>query len=228
MHRLAAAVRAGAVLVGLLAALAPSGPAGASVLSDSPTLPVLGMPYLPAAGAGCFAAAGVCITAGSLTLTSLLSSSLDAAGQTIVTTAAYSGLLTTLAAVPIALVQLLGTVEQLVQGRGSATELGRWTTGLVAMSLNGTVLGRNLTLGLDPAQASTGVTSVAPLPGSDGTYVIDSFFDVFFMLTLEGSPPLSTTVGPIRGELTAVPEPAVLALLLGSCLMLAAVARRRG
>ena len=51
-----------------------------------------------------------------------------------------------------------------------------------------------------------------PVPGQEGLFGIDSFFDVFLELTLESSTPLQTTRGPIRT--TLVPAPAPLSLLV--------------
>jgi hypothetical protein len=195
----------------------------AAVLSPEPTLPLLGVPYMSAIGAGCFPFAGVCVTAGTLTPVSLVSSTFDASGQEIVANVVYSGLLTTLANVPLGPISLVGTMEQEVVGRLFATEVGTWETELVALSLSGPVLSRTFTLMLAGSPPSTGETSIVSLGTSnDAGFRIDSFFDVFVTLMLDTTPPLITTRGPIRASL--VPEPDSLALLgLG----LAALACRR-
>jgi hypothetical protein len=51
------------------------GPARADVISSTATLPLLDVPYVASTGAGCFPTAGVCVAGGSLTLTSLVSTS---------------------------------------------------------------------------------------------------------------------------------------------------------
>jgi hypothetical protein len=189
--------------------------AWASVITSTPTLPVLGVGYTSATGVGCFPAAGVCVSPGTITPTSLISSTFDASGQEIVANVSYTGTLTTLADVPIGPVTLLGTMEELVLGRTFATELGSWATELVALSLSGTVLGHTLTLMLDPSTPSTGSTSIVDLGNpNQPTFRIDSFFDVFVELQLDTVPPLvahravRATLGP-----ALVPEPATLLLV---------------
>ena len=175
-----------------------------------------------------FSIAGVCISAASLELTSVVLSEFTASGQHIVTTAEYIGMLTTTGGTPIGEVNLSGILEQEVLGRTFATELGSWTTNLLALSLTGPVLGFTLTVGLDPTNLSSGVSSVLPVPG-DQLFRIDSFFDVFVEADLDSVPPLHTTRGPLRFEAspTAVPEPASGALLaLGAAVFLAARRRR--
>jgi hypothetical protein len=202
-------------------------PAAASVITFDPSLPVLGVPYTTGVGAGCFPVAAVCISAPSLELTSVVLSEFTASGQHIVTTASYAGLLTTTTGTPLGAITLSGIVEQEVLGRTFATELGSWTTNLLALSLTGPVLGHTLTVALDPTHLSSGVSSVLPVLGDDQLFRIDSFFDVFVQADLNSVPPLHTTRGPLRFEAaaTTVPEPASGALLaLGSAFL---AARRR-
>lgn len=222
-------------IIGLLAAAAIgqvvcAGVANASVISSSPTLPVLGVPYTSASGAGCFPALNRCITAGSLTLTSVVSSGFNPAGQDIVANATYAGLLTTTSGVPVMPVTLTGTLEEEVFGRTTSTELGTWNTELLSLSLSGTLLGGTLTLGLDPMHSSDGTASIAKIHiGNAEAFSISSFFDVFVELSLDGAlglPPLSTTRGPITFGL-GVPEPATMALMFPALLGLAAMRRRR-
>jgi hypothetical protein len=186
-------------------------PSSASVLTLAPTLPLLGTPYTAIVGAGCFPAAGVCISAGSIVLDDLVSSEFDAAGQAIVTTASYSGALTTLGGALLGPLTLAGTVEQFVVGRTIANQVGTWTTTLVALSLAGPALGHTLTVGLDPTHESLGETSLVPL-GAGQLFLADSFFDIFVRIGLDSDPPLSATRGPLRFE--TVPEPSA-ALILG-------------
>ena len=199
-----------------------TGSAEASIISTSPSLPLIGIPYLSASGAGCFDAAGVCVLPGPLVQTSLVSSDFTSAGQDIVTNAVYQSTLTTLTGTPIGTIKLTGTVEQLIEGRTSDLETGSWMTELTNLSLSGSVLGATLSAMLDPSNPSTGTTSVEPL-GERG-FTINSFFDVFVDLSLNTG--LSTSVGPILTTAVPVPEPSIWALMLIGFAGLGVAARR--
>lgn len=200
------------LLASIFSAAAMTGPVEAAIISDSPSLPLLGVPYISPTGAGCFTLAGVCVTPGTFVLTSTVSSTFTAAGQDIVADASYDGTLTTLGGTLIGPFSLTGTVEELVLGRTSDTELGSWTTDLVTLSLSGPVLGHTLVATQDSANPSTGVTSIQAIAvGNQQRFRIDSFFDVFIDVSLEGTG-LSASVGPITVE--AVPEPPAWTLMI--------------
>jgi hypothetical protein len=205
--------------------------ARADIISSSPSLPVLDVPYTSAVGAGCFPLAGFCITAGALTLTAPVTSNIVGSNQDITTGASYSGELTTYpGGTPITPVNLTGTIEQEVLGRTSNTETGTWVTDITSLSLSGTVDGYPLDLTLDLADPSTGSTSITSLGGGQGNqggslYDISSFFDVFVDLTYHTPTPLHVTK-EITGEI-GVPEPASLVLLAAPLLALAVARRRR-
>ena len=203
-----------ALIAGIAVVLAVVPAAWASIITSSPTLPVIGSHYASATGVGCFPAvppAGVCVAPGIITITSLLSSAFDASGQDIVAAVSYAGTLTTLGGTPIGPISLSGTMGQEVFGRTDAEATGTWDTELTSLSLTGTLLGFPLTLGLDPAHTSTGTASIVPLGSeSDPLFRIDSFFDIFVELKLASPVPLSTTRGPIAVALVSVPASLVL------------------
>jgi hypothetical protein len=219
-----------AVLAAGAVAFAAATPARASAISDSPTLPLLGVPYVTANSDACFLApVNVCVTGGAITLTAPVSSVFDATGQDITTGAVFSATLTTLSHVPILPILLSGTVEQEVVGRTFSTEIGSWTTNLISLSLSGPVLGHTLTVGLDPAHDSTGVTSITPIASNGlNLFRIDSFFDVFIELSLDTVPPLSTTREITAEAVQAVPEPSSLAAIAIALPMMLVIWRRRG
>lgn len=203
--------------------------ASASVISATPTLPMLGVPYGSAVGAGCFPTAGVCIEPGTLVQTSLVAQAFVPAGQDITTNTSYTGTLTNLSHMPIGSLVLTGTIRELIEGRTSATQTGTWTTRLLDLSLTGTVLGATLTVTLDPAHDTVGSASVLPVGGGshDGQFLIDSYYDLYLALALDARVPLATTRGPVRVTAGEVPEPASVTLLGAAILGLIGAGRRR-
>jgi len=100
----------------------------------------------------------------------------------------------------------------------------------VSLSLSGSILGNTLTLNLDPAHEdeSIGTTSIAPIgPSGTGGFRIDSFFDVFVELSLDGPIPLATTREITVEAVQAVPEPSSMAAIAIALSMMAVIYRRR-
>ena len=107
---------------GLAAAGALTGSAEASIISNSPSLPLLGVPYIATTGVGCFDAAMVCVAPGQFTLASTVSSvfvpaeGMLPAVQDIVADATFDATLTTLGGTLIGPISLTGTVDKSVEG----------------------------------------------------------------------------------------------------------------
>jgi hypothetical protein len=83
------------------------------------------------------------------------------------------------------LVELTGPVKTIVRGKGGATT-GSWDTEIISMSLSGDVGGVSIELRESPSKKSPGETKVSD--NGDGTFQIDSFFDVFVELSVDGGP----------------------------------------
>ena len=228
LHRMGACRLVVSLAIASCFSWAGHGSALAAVISGTPTLPLLGVPYSSATGVGCFPTAGFCIEAGSLTFTALSSKSFNTSGEDLTMQASYTGTLTDTSDHILGPLLLTGSVEEQVLGRTFSTETGSWNTKLVSLALSGPLQGHTLSLGLG-ASDSTGTNSIDPIGG--GLYQIDSFFDVFVDLTLDTNTPLHATRGPVLLTLqpTPVPAPAGLTLLAAPVLFLSlAHWRRRG
>ena len=100
---------------------------------------------------------------------------------------------------------LSGPVSVEVFGKVGNT-LGTFNTQMLSMDLTGNVAGHSVEIKTDPAQASTGQTTIADNGG--GTFHITSFFDVFTELSLDNGPFIPQSNGPALVTLTATPVPA--------------------
>jgi MYXO-CTERM domain-containing protein len=76
-----------------------------------------------------------------------------------------------------------------------------------------------------PTLPSLGQTTITPLGG--GLYRIDSFFDVFTELSIDGGQNWIPSQGPTHVDLTNTPLPATWALFLSGVGLLAFLRRRK-
>jgi hypothetical protein len=106
---------------------------------------------------------------------------------------------------------------------GSAT--GTFSTELLGMNLSGSSAYGPFLLRESPTIASTGQTTITGLGG--GLYQIDSFFDVFTELSVDGGVTWIPSSGPTRVTLQSAPEPSAAGLLGAAMLSLAGLSRRR-
>jgi len=198
--------------------------------SESPTLPLLGSPYTIGGGT-CFPIAQFCVAGGELTLTSVVPGGFVQSGSNQFITAYATDVIqvNNLSSVPVGTVTLTGTVEQEVIGRLSPDSLGSWTVDLISLSLSGTLAGYPVTLELNPADLAldSGTTSIVQ---DKAFFDVSSYFDVFATVSYNppGGPLTATPSGTATATPALAPEPATLALLGGSLLVMSAVRRRRG
>jgi hypothetical protein len=113
-------------------------------------------------------------------------------------------------------------------GSGSSVPNGMWSIELSGLEFRGEIMGPGgplmATLRESPTLASLGQHMLTDLP--DGGLHIDSFFDIFWELSLDGDP-FTPAEGPVRlGITTIVPEPAS-AILLGMASMTITFCGRR-
>jgi hypothetical protein len=130
-------------------------------------------------------------------------------------------------------IQMQGPVHTNAYGKGPSNPTGVFPTEMVFMHLTSTTPGpmgppimvREMDGTNNPNQMSTGVTDILPLGG--GMYHIDSFFDVFTELSLDGGTTWIPSNGPTHVTLY-VPEPASFMLVaLGLMSVSGLIGRRR-
>jgi len=109
---------------------------------------------------------------------------------------------------PPAPFDLAGPVETIVYQRTSDSETGTFVTQMLSMDLTGNVLGHAVEIMLDPNMLTLGMTSITPETGP-GAFHIDSFFDIFTEISIDGSP-FTPSTGSTRVTLQTIPEPSAL------------------
>jgi len=131
--------------------------------------------------------------------------------------------------VPFTSFSLLGTLDLTLAGRTTLTQSGTFSATVTAEDYPGTIDGIPAVITLDPSQTSTAqikITQVESGVNQLPLYRIDSTFDIFSEISLEGEAPIPIGGFPITG--VGAPEPATLVLLGLPLAALAGLRRRAG
>lgn len=103
--------------------------------------------------------------------------------------------------------ELTGPVSTKVYNKAGNT-LGTWNTEIVSMAMTGSIGGVDILIRESPTLSSIGITSVE----SGSNFRIDSFFDVFTELSVDGGQTWMPSEGSCR--MTLVPEPTTICLFV--------------
>jgi hypothetical protein len=124
-------------------------------------------------------------------------------------------------------IEMNGPVSTAAYLKGPTDTTGTFDTEMLSMMLTGITPLGPVMVRESPTKASTGKTSITPIGG--GMYHIDSFFDVFTELSLDGGATWIPKAGPrgTRVTLGGVPEPSSIGLAGIALIGLAGLARRR-
>ena len=107
---------------------------------------------------------------------------------------------------------LTGPVQVEAFGKAGQTT-GTFNTQMLSMDMTGAVGGHSVEVKTDPANPTTGQTTITDIGG--GNFRITSFFDVFTELSIDGGPFIPQSNGPTTVTATALPEPASMAVWAG-------------
>lgn len=118
---------------------------------------------------------------------------------------------------------LSGPVSITYFGKTALDEVGTFNDQITSLDLTGTFNGHTAEIILNPAQNTTGQTTITHLGGEPPAFRIDSFFDVFTELSIDGG---TFIPGPERTADLTTPEPASAAFAMVG-LLTAAVCRLR-
>jgi hypothetical protein len=129
------------------------------------------------------------------------------------------------AGVPIGSFLVTGPLDLTLFGRSGPNDTGTFSATVTAEDYQGSIGGASLEITLDPSQTSTAQITITPLEGEPPLFRIDSFFDIFSQISIDGSAPIPIGGFPITG--VAAPEPATPALLGLPLVALAGLRRRR-
>jgi hypothetical protein len=202
-------------LIAIVIAVTGTGGAKASFITNSPD------PFPPGSG---FVQASGCLTGGPLSglcadnvvgriLSS--SSSFPGDGQGFVLDEAVTGDISD-NGVPIGSFSVEGSLDVTLLGRSNPFQTGTFDGVVTFEDYLGVLVPVGAPVGveftLDPSQPSTAEVTIAELQGNRNLYRIDSFFDIFSQISIEGGAPIPVGGFPIT--VVGVPEPPTWTLLL--------------
>jgi hypothetical protein len=124
---------------------------------------------------------------------------------------------------PLQPIMMSGPVDTVAYNKGPTDTTGTFDTEMLSMSLTGA----GVMIRESPTRASTGKTSITDIGG--GMYHIDSFFDVFTELSVDGGMTWIPKAGNrgTRVYLGGIPEPSSLVLATLAMFGAAGLTRRR-
>jgi hypothetical protein len=123
-------------------------------------------------------------------------------------------------------ITLTGPVQIQINGRPDNTTLGEFSTEMLSMVLSGTTPLGPIQIRESPTLASLGSTKITD--NGNGTFHIDSFFDVFTELSVDGGQSWHpSTTGAARVDLVDSPEPGTWFLVSAALIGVGAIRRRK-
>lgn len=102
---------------------------------------------------------------------------------------------------------------------------GTFNTEMLALNLSGGGLAPGMMFRESPTNPSLGVTTITSLGG--GQFQIDSFFDIFMQLTVDGGQTWIPEASGVGKRIDLVPEPTGMSLLAAGLVGILGFARRR-
>jgi len=217
-------------VVAAIGSLALAVPASAALTTSSPTIPPVGGVFT-STDVQLYSISGFSLTLRNmeLTMNAPITQSPSGANELENFMATLNGLsdinITGTGSFPNVPASSSGAGSSFAFGKAGPTATGTFDTEMLSLNLSGSTALGPFMIRESPTRASTGRTTITPLGG--GTFLIDSFFDVFTELSIDGGQNwIPNANGSSR--LTLVPEPSSVVLAcIGGIAAAGAMWRRR-